>query len=275
MNRPISALSAIALATLNAAAQSAPLSGLDADEPAARVRLVSESSPVATGSKAWIGVEFDIADDWHIYWPGQNDSGYAPEVEWTLPAGVEVGPIHWPAPHRYTLPGDILDHVYEGHVLLLAELTIPTSLASGSTLELAAHVSWLECADGCVPREADVSLTLPVAAQAAPSADAPLFKRTLARIPAPAPSSLAVSWHGASRVTIRAANPGIARLAFYPADSGLAVESLLAQGEVERDALTLTVKPKPGVPFRGVVEAWNAKGDSLGVYAIESEPPRN
>ena len=35
---------------------------------------------------------------WHTYWQNPGDSGLPTTLEWKLPAGVEAGPIEWPAP---------------------------------------------------------------------------------------------------------------------------------------------------------------------------------
>lgn len=259
----------------------------DVDRPAASVRLIADHGSIAPGTETWLGVEFDIQPGWHIYWPGQNDSGYAPSVEWTLPEGFTIGELQWPTPHRHILPGNILDHVYEGRVVILARLVSPKTVVPGQTLSIGVHVGWLECEEGCVPREADVSISIPVAADAALSAESLLITQALERVPKAASDRVSVEWTGAGRVTLtprvrsivgstfdEAKGVGLmerdpARIAFYPHESGASVPNPIETCETKESSITLTLKPGSTEPLRGVLECWGAGGQSIGCWLID------
>lgn len=253
---------------------SAQFGGSD-DEPAAKVRLLSDAVAIEPGSSAILAVEFNIQDHWHIYWPGQNDSGYAPSIEWTAPDGVTIGDIQWPAPKRYILPGNILDHVLEGRVLLASTVSLPESAKPGDRIDISAHVEWLECAEGCVPREQDLSLTLVVGPRAPSSPqDTAAIANRAASLPAEATNVVAAAWDGTSRVKLRAlqANSSAApaaKVAFYPHESGAGVLDPITSCAATGDSLTLTLDSKATEPLRGVLQTWDTAGKSLGTWWID------
>lgn len=278
----------LAPAIVAAAAQGQPTSDPAAPDSAAKVRLISEHKSVAPGAETWLGVEFDIAPGWHIYWPGQNDSGYAPTVAWTLPEGFTVGELQWPTPHRHILPGNILDHIYEGRVVLLAKLTSPATLTPNQPIPIAAHVEWLECEEGCVQQEADVTLTLAATASAPAAAPESLtIGAAQGLLPRPGRDHVKVKWDGPDRVTLtpsarpstfdasRGARPvesDPARVAFYPHESGAPVIDPLKTAQADGSSITLALKPGANLPLRGILQCWDAAGASLGAWAIDSTP---
>lgn len=258
--------------TACAAAQLAPS---DADVPAATVRLLTQTTSIAPGSKTWIGIEFHIAPKWHIYWPGQNDAGYAPVITWDLPDGITVGDIQWPTPHRHILPGDILDHIYEDQAVLVAVLSASPHLPSDSPVTLNAHVEWLECEEGCVPRDAHVSATLPVASNPpARAADAPILEASLARIPTPAGDQVRIEWKGDS-VTLSPQGVRASRLAFYPGETAARIDDPLRNAETKAASISLPLKPGSDqrAPLAGILQAWDASGASIGAWMINAPRP--
>ncbi|MEO1318875.1 MAG: protein-disulfide reductase DsbD domain-containing protein, partial [Pseudomonadota bacterium] len=82
----------------------APSVAQEADEVSS-VSLIAEQDTVRPGQTLLLGLHFELEDGWHIYWDGFNDTGFPPMVEWSLPEGVSVGPMLWPAPERYISPG--------------------------------------------------------------------------------------------------------------------------------------------------------------------------
>lgn len=146
------------------------------------VALVSARDAVAPGETFTVAVRQVMADGWHTYWRNSGDSGDATTIDWTLPAGVTAGPIQWPAP--MALPFQTLvNYGYEGTVTLPVAVTVPASAAPGTTLTLTAFVSWLECADICIPADATLAIQVPVAAAGRDSAEAPAIAATLAALP--------------------------------------------------------------------------------------------
>jgi thiol:disulfide interchange protein DsbD len=98
-------------------------------------------------------------------------------MRWDLPAGISAGPIEWPLPRRYLEPGDLFAFAYKNRVLLPVQLTVPGEITEDS-VTLSVAVNWLVCEEICVPGEAKLSLTLPVAATAQP-AHTELFAQAL------------------------------------------------------------------------------------------------
>ncbi|MEO0632129.1 MAG: protein-disulfide reductase DsbD domain-containing protein, partial [Planctomycetota bacterium] len=196
------------------------------------VKLVSEHDALVPGETAMLGLLFEMEKGWHIYQPSQNDTGLEPMPEWSADAGLRVGAIVWPAGHRFTQPGEILDHGYEGTVLLMVPVKVPESAAVGSELTVRANVEWLACdAAQCVPGQAEVSVTLPVRASADASEHAGAFADVRGEMSeelrGEVGQPVSVSWDG-SVMVVRSAREGV--LSFVP-DAGCArVRGLFASG---------------------------------------------
>ena len=94
-----------------------------------------------------VGVLFDLAPGWHIYWRSSGDTGLPPELEWEVD-GAEVGEIQWPLPEAFLGAGsdeDAPSYGYEGRVLL------SSALGEGETRRLAVAGDVLVCEYECVP----------------------------------------------------------------------------------------------------------------------------
>ena len=91
------ALATLALAALPQAAFAEPPASEYRDERV-HVRLLSEHTSVRAGSPFALGLQFDLADHWHVYWRNPGDSGEPPSLRWTLPSGFRAGEIEWPLP---------------------------------------------------------------------------------------------------------------------------------------------------------------------------------
>ena len=150
------------------------------------VELVSAGQSVRPGGEILIGLRFLLDDRWHVYWRNPGDSGLAPTVKWTLPEGVEAGPILWPAPHRLPAPG-LMNFGYGGELVLPVRLTVPADWTEPK-VTIAAEVDWLICENdiGCIEGDARIELALPVAARAPrPSRWRPLFDHAASLLPRP------------------------------------------------------------------------------------------
>lgn len=232
-------------------APSTPASSAKDETTAKHVKasLVSEETSLEPGATILLGVRFKIEDGWHIYWNGLNDTGTPPVIELTAPEGFEVQPVIWPAPKRHIAPGDLLDHIYEGEVLLMIPVKVPSSAARGSSVTFTAKAKWLVCNEMCVPEEADLTLKLPIAAQGAPrkaSPDLQAFAETRRITPrdfASAQPDISIAWNGPS-ATI--ASKTAAAMEFYPLEGGSEIESLLTSGASSSSTLTLTTSPAQG-----------------------------
>jgi DsbC/DsbD-like thiol-disulfide interchange protein/cytochrome c biogenesis protein CcdA len=159
-------------------------------------RLIADADAIVPGQPITIGLQLQTVPGWHTYWQYPGDAGLATNIKWTLPPGFTAGSIQWPLPELTTLPGDIATYDYPGDVLLPVTIQVPANLQPGQIVQINAHASWLVCRELCLPGKADISISLPVAANAAAShpANEALFKAALARVPLPGRPSFIASW---------------------------------------------------------------------------------
>jgi thiol:disulfide interchange protein DsbD len=251
---------------------------------------VTENSRLLPGQTEWIGVTFTMQEDWHIYWPGQNDSGFPAEFEFSLSVEGEVGAPVWPAPVRYFPADGLLDHVYEKQVTILFPLKIAQQALSGANgaaesqeVTISVTADWLVCKEECIPEGAALSLTVPLATPesggtttegALAGPDAQLFEAARQRFPKPwADSGAKARWEGEH---LEFTAPGAGKLAFYPSDDSLQVVNLIRHGQSESESLSVSFKEGTG-PVRGILEIWDpASGNRPGksrVYSVDIEQP--
>ena len=181
------------LTTWAAAAFAAPVP----PSPLVRVELLSETQSIRPGETFWVALRQQIHPGWHTYWgvnPG--DAGEPTRVEWTLPAGYTAGEIAWPYPARFPV-GIAMSYGYEREVVLPIPVTAPRDAAPGTTVALRGQASWLVCEKVCVPEEAAIALSLPVAGDAArpDPRGAALIAEARRRVPAPSRVARVVRGH--------------------------------------------------------------------------------
>lgn len=238
----------IAAAAPSAMGRPAPSAGEPSDdEPAgnayAKPRLIAEAASVRPGQTVMVAVTFEIAPEWYMYWPGQNDSGVPTTLEWTLPAGVKVGEVRWPAPERKVLDGDLLDYVFHKRLTLAAPITVPTD-AKG-TVKIECEAEWLVCKDACLPGKARLTLELPVAetGTSPPSGDAPLVSDARAAWAAPMPASGEALAYEVKGDTLNIRVPGARVLVFCPHERGARLVDALHSGQRKGEELSLAFEP--------------------------------
>lgn len=245
-------------------------------EDVSKVSLISESPTVQPGQTVLLGLHFELADAWHIYWDGVNDTGFPPAVDWDLPEGVAVGPMLWPAPKRYESPGNILDHVYEGSPTILIPLSIDESVAPGTALRIAGQVEWLVCNDICLPGFGPVSIDLEVVSREGNAQNRPLdpstsIGRAASRLPEPlhaieALPSLRIDW---SDTRARVAYEGAASLRFYPSTETVRFVSVLDDASTTGDELSIRFE-EAGGRLAGVLEVGTP--DGVKWYLMDAGP---
>ncbi|MEZ5657329.1 MAG: thioredoxin family protein [Burkholderiaceae bacterium] len=148
------------------------------------VELLAERTAVVPGSVLRLGLFLRHDPEWHTYWRNPGDSGLPTQFPLTMPDGFEAGEIQWPWPTRVLIP-PLANFGFENDVLLMREVRVPAVVA-GDTVRFDTLAQWLVCREVCVPGEAELSLSLPVAEQSAPGPAAALFAATDKRLPAPA-----------------------------------------------------------------------------------------
>lgn len=144
----------------------------------ARLRIVSAVEGVGGRSQLALGLEFRMRPGWKIYWRSPGDAGFPPSVEWAGSANLADVRIGWPPPKRFSVLGlESLGYMDQVVLPLDVDLAEP-----GRPLILNAAVSYLTCAEVCVPQQANVALHLP-AGPAKASEQANLLARYAAQVP--------------------------------------------------------------------------------------------
>src|SRR5579863_1851231 len=145
-----------------------------------RVRLVAATPSVGEGATVSLGLEFRLAPHWKIYWRSPGDAGYPPRLDWTGSSNLADAQIQWPAPRRFSIQGlETLGYTDTVILPITARLARP-----GEPLALHAALSYLTCAEICVPWDTVLTLALPVHAGAAHSSVfAALIARAAAHVP--------------------------------------------------------------------------------------------
>jgi thiol:disulfide interchange protein len=232
-------LLALALALFGLALPAASAQGFKVPADLVKASLVGEPSAIRPGVPFTVGIRMVMRPHWHVYWRNPGDSGLAPEVAWTLPAGFSAGPIQWPSPSRIPV-AHLMNFGYEDEAVLLAELTPPATLAPGKPVTLQARLTYLVCERECVPGSAELRLTLPVAPGGTSTGVAPgsmmLFEAARAALPAPAPWPVRYGAENGRLQVHLAAPPGLAAssVAYFPY-AEIAIENAAPQ-EARSDA---------------------------------------
>jgi thiol:disulfide interchange protein DsbD len=179
--------------------------------------LVANTTAIVPGKPFTILIQLKLKDGWHVYWQYGGDAGLAPSAKWQLPEGFTSGPIQWPLPTKHLDPdSDQTTYVYEHEALLPVEITPPAQITS-KEVTLKASLSWLVCEKICIPGQGNVSISLPVAAQAA-EANAELFATARSRLPKADPPPFRAIWDvKADEVTVTTSGlPKDATIEFFP-----------------------------------------------------------
>ena len=233
--------------------------------------LVAAERSVQPGQPLQLAVRMQHDPHWHSFWQNAG-TGLPTRLTWELPAGWHAEPIDWPVPRLVRdREGNVTGHGYEDLLYLPVRLIAPATLAPGSEVELKAQARWLMCETVCIPGKAQLSLRLPVSADAAlPDED---VRAALAAQPMPAAAD---GWRLAATreqggLSLRVAAPAdIADLHFFPADTFVAYK--LPQTIGNRGARALLKLPLDAgetlpadARLRGVLAYTDAQGAYRGV----------
>lgn len=246
-----------------------PLAGQAAESAPHRsprnvVSLVSDHDSVPSGGAYQLGLRFQLAPGWHIYFRNPGDAGLPPELSWTLPADDHAGDIIWPAPQRLT-EGELVTFGYTGSKLLVVPASGPGHLQL--------HADWLVCNNICVPEEADFSLDIAAGpAQASPQAG--LFAAAAREVPVAAPFTATISPQ--AQLAVTGMGSAIPQDAFFVADAPDQV--LAARPQAMRaiaDGFTLQLTEasafKPDAALAGVLLLTDAKGQPSALH-VTAQP---
>ena len=179
-------LPSLALAALLAVVQVTPAGAQlllnENEEPKVKVQLIAEQDAIAPGKGITVALRQEITPQWHTYWSNPGDTGLATTLEWDLPEGFSASGLQFPTPRRHPMAG-MMNYGYEDSVMLLATVTAPGTLQTGTQVTLKAKANWLVCKDICLPESADVTLTLDVRDDPAPGAWASAFTAARKTLP--------------------------------------------------------------------------------------------
>jgi len=143
-----------------------------------QLRLISQSDATGAGETVTLGLHFKLKDHWKIYWRSPGDAGYPPSVDWEGSYNVQNAHLSWPLPERFSILGfETLGYTDEVVLPLTVTLNEP-----GEALVLNAQISYLACADICIPYDETVTFSLP-AGSATPSDEAHLINRFETMVP--------------------------------------------------------------------------------------------
>ena len=231
-------LSTLGLSLTTAWAQGLPSAVVTT--PQVRAELVAHAPQgVQAGQPLMLGLLLQHQPGWHTYWLNPGDSGLATHLQWQLPQGLEAGPTVWPRPGMIPV-ANMVNHGFEGQVLLGSSIQVMPSVASASALELRLQAEWLVCKEECIPQSGQFVLQLPTRSSTA--AHAGLFDALLAQQPQSLPAQTATLMPTALQVRVAglpAAVQGRALKAYAQTPevlaSGLGLRPQIALGEWQGD----------------------------------------
>jgi thiol:disulfide interchange protein len=185
--------------------------------------LVSLGPSIAPGGTQQVGLVLTLDEHWHVYWINAGDSGKPPHITWTLPEGITAGPMQFPIPSRLPL-GPLMDFGYENEVAFPLTISAAATQRPGPA-HLDARVTWLVCADVCIPGKAHLGLDLMVATSAPSITQEPIIGalgEAMTLIPKPPPAGTKFSVRAdAQQFELTLTGPHLVRdsdVEFYPYD---------------------------------------------------------
>lgn len=157
--------------------------------PRVQVQLLAHAPQgVQPGAPLQLALHILHEPGWHTYWRNPGEAGQATTLDWSLPTGITVGDIQWPAPITLrTL--DTVSYGYEGSVVLTVPARVDAAVQpdADGMIGIALHAQWLACRVECIPEQAHLRLRIPAHASHGPHAA--LFeqaRRALPQSPSPA-----------------------------------------------------------------------------------------
>jgi DsbC/DsbD-like thiol-disulfide interchange protein len=210
--------------------------------------LLAETTSIVPGRSLTLALRLKMDPHWHTYWKNPGDAGQPTAIKWDLPAGFRAGEIQWPYPRRIQV-GRSTSYGYEDEVLLMTDISVPAGLAAGQTVTLKALAKWLECKDVCIPRQGNLALTLPIAANAAAkkSESEAGFQATRAALPLALTGWNLSARRGEGVIAIQltpkqALTPPLGGLYFFSEEEGVIEPSGLQMLRKTRDGFELSAR---------------------------------
>jgi thiol:disulfide interchange protein DsbD len=154
----------------------------------------------------------------------------------------------------------LVNYGYEGEVLFPVEVVAPVNARPGATVTLTAAAYWLVCSDVCIPEDATLTLSVPVAAQ---GRDDPQWAARVADAAANIPRrqdgvNATIAAGSPSRLSVSLPNAGsIRNVRFFPFERGVVKAAAPQHARVGVDgasfSLTSDLRPLGEAPLAGLV----------------------
>ena len=207
--------------------------------------LVSLAPSVSPGGSVEVGLVLTLEEHWHVYWINAGDSGEAPQVKWTLPHGITVGPMQFATPSQLPL-GPLMDFGYEDTAAFPSKLEVASDFKTGP-VHLDAHVNWLVCREVCIPGKAHLGLNLNVAPNSEPGQLVGALGQALNSIPKPLPDRMKFTVLGGKSDLVLTLITGSPEedAEFYPYDQDQIVNAADQIGETLPDGVRLRLSRAP------------------------------
>jgi DsbC/DsbD-like thiol-disulfide interchange protein len=145
--------------------------------------LLADRTAVTQGGVIRLGVRFQIAPAWHIYWKNPGESGFATKIEWDL-GEITTSSVEtvYPVPVVFRGAGGVISYGYAGETLLFVTVRDVTLRPEAKNVKVRARVRWLMCReDEC--RDARKSLEMELPVGEAQPANREIFERFASLVP--------------------------------------------------------------------------------------------
>jgi len=191
---------------------------------------------------AWLGIEYQIAPGWHIYWENPGESGRPTTANVVVSDGLSVGEAVYPGPHRFTMPGPLINYGYEDQAALLMPVTSPALTELSADASATVNTSWLVCRESqCIPGR--TAMTVPLRGLDTPQR----IQHWQSLVPTPLPDSIPVDRTDSS-VVIHVASLG-PYVDVFPntiLETALVSSQISISGDDPTITIELSKQPEPG-----------------------------
>lgn len=138
-------------------------------------KFQSDTQVIKPGGTFLLAVYLDIVGDYQISWTNPGDVGRATKVEFTGPPGFTIGPVQFPAPHRFERSDGAVSYGYIGETAVFAKVQAPKRLSSSKVYRFDVNADWVACKKECATEE--ISAWFEMVSQ--PNAPRPRLSREL------------------------------------------------------------------------------------------------
>jgi thiol:disulfide interchange protein len=157
--------------------------------PQGKVRLITAGSTASAENPFQLGVQFQPAPGWVVYWKNAGDAGFAPKFDFQGSKGFANPEILWPRPRLFVLPGDIKEYGYEREVVY----PVRASRTGDSAINVRLDLRYLTCKESCVPYHYTLALDLPAGPSKPDTEAAALIQKFESQVPKESDAQLIAS----------------------------------------------------------------------------------